>query len=156
MVTLEVIEERVNNTYKLLEKIAEDNKQSHKEITENFNRKYSEIQNSYDKLTTHVNHRNDTICKDLTFLNTELLKISQEVIGININRNKINDVEEEVENKINNIEKEIKSIRDKDLTERSKNIGRKELVRWISGFFGLGIGLFTLLELLKTFILGCI
>ena len=26
------------------------------------------------KLTNHVNHRNDTICKDLNFLNTELLK----------------------------------------------------------------------------------
>lgn len=145
MVTLEVIEERVNNTYRLLEKIAEDNKQSHKEITENFNRKYSEIQNSYDKLTTHVNHRNDTICKDLTLLNNELLKISQSVIGIDKNRAKINIIEDEIE-----------KIKDKDLSEKSKSIGRKELFKWVGGFFGLGISLFTLLELLKTFILGCI
>ena len=50
MVTLEVIEERVNNTYKLLENIAEDNRQSHKEIIENFDKKYAEIkENSYEK-----------------------------------------------------------------------------------------------------------
>jgi len=145
MVTLEVIEERVNNTYKLLEHIAEDNRQSHKEIIENFNKKYSEIQNSYEKLTNHVNHRNDNICKDLTLLNSELLKISQKIIEIDINKNKIRNIEEEVE-----------SIKDKDLTERSKSIGRKELFKWVGGFFGLGISLFTLLELLKTFILGCI
>lgn len=145
MVTLEVIEERVNNTYKLLENIAEDNKQSHKEIIENFNKKYSEIQNSYEKLTNHVNHRNDTICKDLSFLNTELLKISQKIIEIDINKNKIRNIEEEVEN-----------LKDKDLIEKNRSIGRKELFKWVGGFFGLGISLFTLLELLKTFILGCI
>jgi len=145
MVTLEVIEERVNNTYKLLENIAEDNRQSHKEIIENFDKKYSEIKNSYEKLTNHVNHRNDTICKDLSFLNTELLKISQKIMEIDENKSKIKIIKNEVEN-----------LKDKNLSDKSKSIGRKELFKWVGGFFGLGISLFTLLELLKTFILGCI
>ena len=136
MVTLEVIEERVNNTYKLLENIAEDNRQSHSA------RKISK----YKKLCPQsCNHRNDTICKDLNFLNTELLKISQKIIEIDINKNKIRNIEEEVEN-----------LKDKDLIEKNRSIGRKELFKWVGGFFGLGISLFTLLELLKTFILGCI
>lgn len=145
MVTLEVIEERVNNTYKLLENIAEDNRQSHKEIIENFDKKYAEIKDSYEKLTNHVNHRNDTICKDLNFLNTELLKISQKITEIDENKSKIKIIKNEVE-----------KLKDRDLIEKNRSIGRKELFKWVGGFFGLGVSLFTLLELLKTFILGCI